>query len=277
MSLTLINKSKSMCSKYEFNIYEHQLTLSDLDNYILEILYDKNKLNYLFQKDIPLSGKDRIKQLQRFIETDFCGREIEVDDKEINDYIECNKNESYYSFFAEALLARLNIDFVDSKLVTGVIAINENLTKISTGSDVCMFSNESLVLGEAKFYSTLNKGIHSIIKDESFKSKLEDYLKNIISSNSEIVLKNIVGDISDKTSLEIKKLPLILSGFVLHNRNSSNNYNKTYKLVDKVGISDFPSHYKIHLYHLPIESKKELIFKAQRKALDLIIKEKSLC
>jgi len=275
MSLSVTNKLKSTCSKYEFRIYDHTLSLIDLDNYILDVLYDEVKLNYLFQKDIQLSGKDRIKQLQRFIETDFCGREKEVDDNEIRTYIISNKNETYYSFFAEALLARLNIDFVDSKLITGVISTTENLIKVSTGADVCMFSDENLILGEAKFYSTLNKGTHSIIKDDSFKSKLGDYLKNIISSSSEIILKSIVGDISEKTSAEIKKLPLILSGFVLHNKNLTNNYSKTYELVNKIDIKDFPSHYKIHLYHLPIESKAELIFKAQRKALDLIIEKKA--
>lgn len=276
MSLTIINKSKSTCTKYEFSIYEHSLSFDDLDKYILEILYDENKLNYLFQKDILLAGNDRIKQLQRFIETDFCAREIDVDDNEIRTYIGSNNNETYYSFFAEALLARLNIDFIDSKLVTGVISTNENLTKVSTGADVCMFSDDNLVLGEAKFYSTLNKGVHSIIKDGSFSSKLSDYLKNIISSSSEIILKNIVGDISEKTSSEIKKLPLTLSGFVLHTQNKSGKYTTTYDLVNKIAIKDFPSHYKIHLYHLPIESKEELIFKAQRSALDLIIKEKGL-
>lgn len=274
MSLTITNKAKSKCLKYEFSIYEHTLSLADLDNYILDILFEKKKLNYLFQKNIPLTGKDRIKQLQRFIETDFCGRENEIPDSDIKLYIKSNKNETYYSFFAEALLARLNIDFVDASLVTGVMSINENLTKISTGADVCMFSDSNLVIGEAKFYSTLNKGIHSIIKDESFKSKLEDYLKNIISSTSEIILKGIDGDISEKTSKEIKAMPLVLSGFVLHTQNKSQKYTTTYQLLDKISIKDFPSHYKIHLYHLPIESKNELIFKAQRTALDLIIKEK---
>lgn len=274
MSLIVTNKSKSKCSKYEFNIYEHSLSLADLDKYILEVLYDEEKLNYLFQKNTSLSGKDRIRQLKRFVETSFCNRESAVDDNEIKSSISSNINESYYSFFAEALLARLNIDYIDSTLVNGVISVSENLTKISTGADVCMFSDTHLVLGEAKFYGTFNKGVHSIIKDSSFKSKLEDYLKNIISSDSEIVLKGIDGNISEKTSEEIRKLPLILSGFVLHTQNKSDKYTSTYNLINKIAIKDFPSHYKIHLYHLPIESKDELIFKAQRKALDLIIELK---
>ncbi|MDR3026163.1 hypothetical protein [Chryseobacterium sp.] len=271
MSLTILNKKSSTCKKYSFSIYNHSLTFSELDQYILAILYDESKLNYLFQKTNPLSPKQRIIQLQRFIENSFLNREAGVNDTEIYTAISSNQNETYYSFFAEALLARLNIDYVDNDLITGVIAVNENLTKVSTGADVCMFSDTTLVLGEAKFYGSLNKGIHSIIEDSSFNSKLSDFIKNITSSDTEIILKDITGDICEKTSEEIKQLPLILSGFVLHTKNKSDNYEVTYNLVDNIKISNFPSHYNIHLYHLPVESKSELIYKAQRAALDLII------
>lgn len=271
MSLTLLNKKCSTCKKYNFSIYNHSLTFDELDDYILEILYEESKLNYLFQKSKSISPKQRIIQLQRFLENSFINREADVDNAEIYKSISSNQNETYYSFFAEALLARLNIDYLDNDLITGVISVNENLTKISTGADVCMFSDSTLVLGEAKFYGSLNKGVHSIIEDSSFNSKLSDFIKNVTSSDTEIILKDITGDICEKTSDDIKKLPLILSGFVLHTRNKSDNYNITYDLVDNIKISNFPSHYYIHLYHLPIESKTELIYKAQRTALDLII------
>lgn len=163
MSLTILNKKCSTCKKYNFSVYNHSLTFSELDQYILQILYDESKLNYLFQKNNAISPKQRIIQLQRFIENSFINREASVNDAEIYTSISSNQNETYYSFFAEALLARLNIDYVDNDLITGVIAVNENLTKVSTGADVCMFSDTTLVLGEAKFYKTLNKGIHSII------------------------------------------------------------------------------------------------------------------
>ena len=271
MSLNILNKKNSTCGKYNFSIYNHALTMNDLDQYILEVLYDENKLNHLFQKNIPISKKQRKLQLQKFLEDSFINREEDVVDDDIRGAIAFNKNETYYSFFAEALLARLNIDYIDNELITGVINVNENLTKVSTGADVCMFSETNLVLGEAKFYSSLNQGVHSIIKDTSFKSKLSDYIKNITSSDTEIILKGITGDICEKTAEEIKKLPLILSGFVLHTKNITNMYEKTYELIDRIEIDNFPTHYKIHLFHLPIESKNELIFKAQRKALDLII------
>lgn len=277
MSLTKTRKSISACKKYEFSIYEHKLSLPSLDEYILNILYDENKLNYLFQKDVPFSKKDRIKQLQRFIGSSFRNREEEVLDNDI--YIEIADNsslKSYYTFFAEALLARLNIDFISEDLVMGVLKIGDNIKVTGHGADVCMFSKDSLVLGEAKFYSSLYGGASRIVKDKSFSSKLDDYISRLNGANS-LIFKGIDGDVSMMTENEIKKIPLIFSGFVLHTLEApATRYNKAYNLLDAISIVDFPSHYKIHLYHLPIESKKELIFKAQRKALDLIIREKGL-
>jgi len=277
MALTITNKSKSTCAKYEFSIYEHTLSFFDLDNYILSILYDETKLNYLFQIDEPLKIGDRIKQLQRFIGNPFKNREEEVLDSEIRINIKSNESkQSYYTFFAEALLARLNIDFIDNKLITGVISVGQNISVTGHGTDVCMFSENNLVLGEAKFYGNLYSGAYKIVNDKSFVSKLEDNISRI-NGTTDIILKGINGDITRKTEKEIKKIPLTFSGFVLHTSEIPIiGYGKSYKLVNSIKIKDFPSHYKIHLYHLPIESKSELIFKAQRKALDLIIKEKGL-
>jgi len=276
MSLIIINKKKSTCLKYEFNIYEHTLSLADLDNYVLEILYDEAKLNYLFQVNEPVKKEDRIKQLQRFVGNPFRNREEKVLDEEILKDIEDHQSkQTYYTFFAEALLARLNIDLIDNKLVTGVLKIGENINVTGHGTDVCMYSEDNLALGEAKFYSDLYGGTYKIFKDNSFNSKLEDYIARINGAN-EIILKGIDGNITIKTQDEIKNLPLILSGFVLHTQEIPIiNYSKSYNLVEKIKIKDFPPHYKIHLYHLPIESKNELIFKAQRKALDLIIQLKT--
>lgn len=277
MSFTITNKALSKCTKYEFSIYEHTLTLTDLDKYILEILYDEKKLNYLFQVNEPLKKEDRIKQLQRFIGNPFRNIEDQIHDDDIKNNIKDNENkQSYYTFFAEALLARLNIDFIDNKLITGVLRVGENISVTGHGADVCMYTDDKLVLGEAKFYGELYGGTYNIVNDKSFISKLEDFISRI-NGTSHIILKGINGDITTKTEDEIKKISLNLSGFILHTQEThDSNYQKSYKLVDKILIKDFPSHYKINLYHLPIESKNELIFKAQRTALDLIIKEKGL-
>jgi hypothetical protein len=253
------------------------LTLPDLDNYILNILYDEAKLNYLFQVNEPLKIEDRIKQLQRFIGNPFRNREEKVLDSDIQKNIDDNNTkQSYYTFFAEALLARLNIDFIDNRLITGVLNIGENISVTGHGADTCMYSDDILVLGEAKFFGNLYGGAYKIVNDKSFISKLEDYISRINGSNS-IIIKGINGDITNKTEDEIKKMPLILTGFVLHTLETPITiYDKSYKLVDKIKIKDFPSHNKIHIYHLPIESKNDLIFKAQRKALDLIVELKML-
>ena len=270
MKFTIESKAISTCKKYNFSIYNHSLSMVDLDNYILEIIYDDDKLNYLFQPNIAPNAEARKSQLRRFIERDFKNRESEVKDSEIRRRIQNNTNSSYYSFFAEALLARLNIDYVDKHLVSGVVAVGDGLTKIATGADVCMFSEKYLVMGEAKFYANLRAGTKSIIEDSTFVSKINDFIDSIIDSPQEIILKSITGRVNEKTSAEIKKLPFILSGFVLHTKNIKGRYDSSYELVNSVNIANLPTHYKIHLYHLPIESKDELIFKAQRKALDLI-------
>jgi len=274
MSLTISSKTKSKCAKYEFSIYEHSLSFVDLDKYILEIIYDSNKLNYLFQLNNPLSGKDRVKQLQRFISSSFRNREENVCDGEIYADIKSNsKLAAYYTFFAEALLARLNIDFIDNDLVTSVLRIGDNIKITGNGADVCMLSKNNLVLGEAKFYADLYSGAYKIVKDKSFISKLDDYISRINGANN-ITIKGINGDVTILTEDEIKKIPLTVSGFVLHNQDPiSTNYTKTYNLVNSININNLPNHYRIHLYHLPIESKEEFIFKAQRTALNLIIKE----
>lgn len=253
-----------------FSVYTHSLSMTELDDYILKILYDKEKLNYLFQKNVPLKGKERIFQLQRFIDNSFKNREHEVKVEEIKASIEDNNNPTYYSFFAEALLARLNIDYIDKDLVTKVLVLGDNLTKVSTGADVCLFSEKHLIIGEAKFYENLYKGVSSIINDKSFSSKLEDYISNLVSVDCEIILKGVEGNISAKTAEQIKQIPLVFSGFVLHSDTKTGCYNSAYQLIDNIKIKDFPSHYQVHLYHLPVKSKNELIFKAQKKAIELI-------
>jgi len=276
MSLTIQTKKESKCKKYKFCIYHHELSLADLDVYILQIMFDETKLNQLFQPNSTLNIDDRINQLRRFIETKFINREKDVTVQEIEKAISENENNSYYSFFAEALLARLNIDWIDDKLITGVILVDDTIKTVSTGADVCMYSDENLVLGEAKFYNNLGGGLDSIITDKSFESKLESFINKLSKQKNSFFLKNIDGIINKKTQDEIKALPLIFTGFVLHTKSIKNNYDTHYEKVDAININNFEKHYQAHLYHLPIESKEELIFKAQKKALDLIIELEKL-
>jgi hypothetical protein len=275
MSFTISTKKETTCKKHKFCIYHHHLSMEDLDKYIIEIMFDENKLNQLFQPFTNFNSEDRIFQLKRFIDNSFLNRESEVSDSEIETTIKNNTNKSYYSFFAEALLARLSIDYIDNKLITGVISVDDNVEAVGTGADVCMFSDENLVIGEAKFYGVLAGGVTSIIEDSSFESKLKSYIKKLTSMKEKIVLKDIEGNINEKTQDEIKKIPLIFTGFILHTKNKNDDYETYYNKISTSTITNFPDHYNLHLYHLPIKLKNELIFKVQRQALDFIIKLKS--
>jgi hypothetical protein len=274
MSLTILDKKESACKKHKFCIYHHTLTMEELDNYILLIMFDEVKLNQLFQPFTKFNTEDRIYQLQRFIDNSFINRETDVTDIEVKKIISDNHNNSYFSFFAEALQARLSIDYIDAKLVTGVIMLDDTIESVGTGADVCMFSDKNLVLGEAKFYGKLSGGVKSIIEDKSFESKLKSYIKKLTTLKEKIILKDIEGTINEKTQDEIKKISLIFTGFVLHTKSKKDNYDKHYDKLSTIKIDDFPKHYHLHLYHLPINLKGELIFKVQKKALELIIKLK---
>jgi hypothetical protein len=275
MSLTIQIKKESSCKNHKFCIYHHTLSMDELDSYILQIMFDETNLHQLFEPNQAFEPQKRLNQLRRFIETGFKNREEEITNGDIKNRIKNNTNPSYFSFFAEALLARLNIDLIDNKLATGVISVTETIKDGKTGADVCMFSDESLVLGEAKFYGGLSRGLTSIIDDSSFKSKLESYCNKIIASDCEIIIKDITGDVKEKSAEEIKQMSFTFTGFVLHTKSMRDNYETHYEKISTVAITDMPSQFKICLYHLPVKSKEKLIFKVQRTALELIIKLKS--
>ena len=127
MSFNVQTKRESTCKNHKFCIYHHELSMDELDNYIIQIMFDEIKLHQLFEPHSVFNQKKRLNQLRRFIEVDFKNLEDKITDDEIKDRISKNTNPTYFSFFAEALLARLNIDYLDNQLVTGVISINETI------------------------------------------------------------------------------------------------------------------------------------------------------
>jgi hypothetical protein len=271
MKFNIKTKQESNCKKRKFCIYHHELTMGELDEYILQIMFDPDKLSYLFQLNAVYDDNDRINQLRRFVETDFYNRENDVSDNDIQKAILNNNNNSYYSFFAEALMARLNIDYIDRDLITAVISVDDTITTVGTGADACMLSDSFLVIGEAKFYDKIGGGVDSIIKDKSFNSKFDSFINKVIKQKSDIFLRNIDGVVNRKTKAEIGGLPIIFTGFVLHGESTRGDYTKHYDKIENIDIDNFPQQYEIHLYHLPVRSKLELIFKAQKRAIDLII------
>lgn len=262
--------------RYSFNIYNHSLTMEDLEKTISNILFDNKILSYLFT-GISKESEDkrkRILMLRRFIPVEFYNKEksvIENWDVEkkliINDM---NKNNGYYSFFAEALMAYLNLIYLDNKLTFGVINIDETITDQHTGVDSCMYSDNNIVLGEAKFYKNFNDGKNKIINDfsnNSLMSKIRSlYVKTI---QSDILIKNINEDELTLTFEEFNNKKIVLSGFILHNQSNSYEYSSIVNVGDIKELSD----YNIVFYHLPIKDKSELIMKIIKRALELITDE----
>lgn len=259
--------------KYSFNIYNHKLSMDDLDEVISNILFDNKVLSYLFTGYFEETG-ERIKMLRRFIPVDFylCEKEIlenfEIKKEKIIG--EMKKNNAYYSFFAEALMSYLNLIYLDNKLTFGVIAIDETITDQHTGVDSCMYSDQSIILGEAKFYKSFNAGKNKIINDfndNSLMSKIKSLYTKTIQSN--IIIKNINETEEILTFEKFKKKKIILTGFILHNQNKKYEYGSITNINNIEELKD----YSIIFYHLPIQSKSELIIKIIKKALELIVYE----
>ena len=133
-------------------------------------------------------------------------------------------NVAFYSFLAEGILGLVFRDLYDNKLAKGVIDINDTLTDSHTGVDACMYDleNNVIVLGEAKFYESLDAGINKITDDfvnKSIKNKLESL--QIAAENCteayNIIIKNLSLDEYDELTLEqFINQKIIFAGFVLH-------------------------------------------------------------
>lgn len=259
--------------KYSFNIYNHKLSMDELDETISNILFDNKVLSYLFTGFFEETG-DKKKMLRRFIPVEFylCEKEIlknfEIEKGKIIE--EMKKNNAYYSFFAEALMAYLNLIYLDNKLTFGVIAIDDTITDQHTGVDSCMYSDQSIILGEAKFYKSFNAGKNKIINDfndNSLMSKIKSLYTKTIQLN--IIIKNINETEEILTFEQFKKKNIILTGFILHNQNKKYEYGSITNINNIEELND----YSIIFYHLPIQSKSELIIKIIKRALELIVYE----
>ena len=137
-----------------------------------------------------------------------------------------------------------------------------------------MFSENSLVLGEAKFYMNFREGLNKIISDfqhSSFKNKLDNFYNSTINSNS-LTIKGIASnDITKYTLEDFRNLKITLSGFVLHDSCSETIKSGCYNLIEEDIIVKLLPNCMINFYHLPIKSKQEFIIKVIEKALELIV------
>lgn len=260
-------------SKKKFCIYNHSLTMLELEKNISEMIFSEATLNYLFNgsyKNIK-KKETKLKMLRRFIPEDFINKEknslLNWNDsaKVIDEGI--NNNNGYYSFFSEALMAYLNYKYLDNKLAQGILILEDTLSDQHTGVDACMFSEDSIILGEAKFYGDFNSAKKKIIDDFSDK-KLNNKIKNLYrkSVQSRLKIKPLSNDITIET---FKSQKIILCGFILHNQSQSYEY----KDVNKIDIDQALNNYSVALYHLPINDKRELIHKIIKRAMEVIVVE----
>lgn len=262
--------------KNTFRVFNHSISDDELNETIVKMLFNKKALNYIFTSDENKNDAEYVEMLRRFIPEDFFYKEEKI----LLDW-ECNKqvisdmmksNKGFYSFYAESLMAYLNYKILGYQLTTSVISVNETLSDQKTGSDACMFYDGMIILGEAKFYKDFDSARNKIIEDFSNKS-LINKIKSLYrkSHNSLIVyLKKI-------NETEVREIPfsefinynIVLSGFILHNKKSI----YSYKEIDNISIVDGLGKYNIIFYHLPIESKEELIYLVIKNALEMIVNE----
>ena len=261
--------------RYTFNIYNHSLSIDDLQSAICEMILDKKTLNYLFTGSIDSKLDNRtILMLRRFIPDEFFFREKTVLEKWNSEQSIIDKgieeNNGYYSFFAEALMAYLNFKYLDNKLAFGIMSLNETLTDQHSGVDSCMFSRDYIVLGEAKFYKNFQQGKIQIINDfnsNSLINKMHSLYRSTVQSN--IIIKDINERTIKITMEEFMNHKKILSGFILHNKCRRYSY---FDIIDIKDISQIQN-CDIIFYHLPINDKKQLIKMIIKRALELIVYE----
>lgn len=246
-----------------------------LQEYVSEIVLQEENLEFVFAKPIR-DIKTHIRMLRLFLPTS-----VEAD---IENIIMKNleNNNNFYGFFAEALLAIAYRDLYGYQLAAAVLDINSTVVDSHTGVDACMFdeNNEILLLGEAKFYTSLSKGFKKIIEDftkpNGFFNKLSSFKKHCENNDfsEKIILKQLKKDELQTITLEdFLKLNIIYSGFVLHEHSGKvdkylendfyDDYNITVQQiadnVKNVLQKEIPLNHQITMIHLPIKDKQELI------------------
>lgn len=255
---------------------------TDIEENLPKITLEDNNLMHMFSEE-KVNNDILYKIYNRFTPSIEVGLEL-------SDFIDKSlSNRTFYSFLAEGILSLVFRDIYNYKLSNGVIDVNDTLSDTHTGVDACMYDldKEIIVLGEAKFYSTLKGGLNAIIKDFQGKSILNklDKLKRL-SENDEksykIVLKNLNKDRYDEITLnEFMNQKIIFAGFVLHGEDKNieeyiiESHYEEYSISSDMIKNNIEkcldcniekNNIEIILIHLPINDKKELIEKTIKEA-----------
>lgn len=282
----LVNKKEFKTDYGLIKIKNIELSPLMIENILPKIVLEDENLKFMFQLN-EFSSFEKECVLKRFIP--------EEEIINLDSYIEAimAKYKTFYSFLAEGILALIFRDLNHFDLVKGVIDLEDTLIDTHTGVDACMYDENRniLVLGEAKFYESFRKGMNEIIKDfteKSIMNKLNSLKKKAeLNRNSKsIIIKNL--NLNNYRTLSINeflKQKLIFSGFVLHSWNDNIQslineelyapFTINEEMVKKKIKTDVETdltniEFEIIMYHLPIESKKQLIKKIIEKSLELL-------
>lgn len=297
----VIKNSKIYSSDKKFfllSVENIEIGTEELDNALMKLSLDSDNLFYLLQENNRSNSN-----LKRILLSFSCSKKFD-NDEEIKAYIDSSlsKRKAFYSFLAEMLQALLLKDVCGYDLVTHVISYGFNPSLTHQGPDSCLYSekDKKIVLGEAKFIESCGDCFRKIIDDFKENGRLLGKLDSLsIAAQDNPAARQIIisklGDESlDIISLEdFLKNDLVFCGFALHNMTGKKEkylessfydgyeievsevlehiqkiYKREYiKTIDELGK------YKVIIFHLPIKSKKELIFKiikeAQKRYLDL--------
>ncbi len=249
----------------------------DLQEALPQIVFEEENLKFMFSEN-ELDSFKILNIFKRFIPKSAPS---ELTKDYISNSIRSNHN--FYSFLAEGILGLVYRDLYKYQLSKGLIDVLDTENDTHTGVDACMYDIEKnvIILGEAKFYDSLNAGINKIIEDfaeKNIKNKIESLVRaaeNNITA-SEIVIKNIEKQKYEEYSLEeFLNQKIVFAGFVLHSASNVNNYDSkafydgynidSEKLKANIerslNIGEIKADYNIVIVHLPVKDKKELIIK----------------
>lgn len=282
----LVNKKEFKTDYGLVKVKNIELSPSMIENMLPKIVLEDENLKFMFQLN-EFSSFEKECVLKRFIP--------EEEIINLDSYIEAImvKYKTFYSFLAEGILTLIFRDLNHFDLVKGVIDLEDTLVDTHTGVDACMYDENRniLVLGEAKFYESFRKGMNEIIKDfteKSMMNKLNSLKKKAeLNRNSKsIIIKNLnLNNYRILSINEFLKQKLIFSGFVLHSWNDNiqslineelyTPFTINEEMIKKKIKTDVETdltniELEIIMYHLPIESKKQLIKKIIEKSLELL-------
>lgn len=258
-----------------------------IDDLITDLVLTNSNLKFIFNKEI--STKNRAGIYASFVPPNRPDNLMQY----INERLRINHN--FYSFLAEGLLALVFRDIKGYKLTQSVIDVRDTIEDTKSGVDACLYDSTSsaIVLGEAKFYINLKAGLQKIIndftKENSIVNKLESLKRSSVANvrTKKIIIRQLnCPDVYDINLNDFLNMQIIFAGFVLHENGDYingdyRNANKLYKNinakpddikkhVESLTKAKISSKYSIILFHLPIKSKSELIFKVIKKAYELL-------